>query len=204
MKVVTAVIAISFGVLVLIGYFFPVVGWLQTILLNWAIILAGVAMLVGVGNLISVHAGKVRRGQKGGIYSALLVVSLLASGGLGIVLRPEHAVMKVVMNGIIIPSEATLLAILTISLLYAAIRLLRRRTDLMSILFLLTSVVVLLGTATLPQPFGDVPVVGTAARWITQVLALGGMRGLLIGISLGALTTGLRILFGADRPYGGN
>jgi hypothetical protein len=202
MKVVTAVIAISFGVLVLIGYFFPVVGWLQAILLNWAIILAGVAMLVGVGNLISVHAGKVRRGQKGGIYSALLVVSLLASGGLGIVLRPEHAVMKVVMNGIIIPSEATLLAILTISLLYAAIRLLRRRTDLMSILFLLTAVVVLLGTATLP--FGDVPVVGTAARWITQVLALGGMRGLLIGISLGALTTGLRILFGADRPYGGN
>ncbi len=203
MKVVTAVIAISFGVLVLTGYFFQV-AWLQTILLNWAIILAGVAVLVGTGNLISVHAGKVRRGEKGGIYSALLVVSLLASAALGIVLRPEHAVMKVVMNGIIIPSEAALLAILTISLLYAAIRLLRRRADLMSILFLLTAVVVLLGTATLPQPFGDVPLIGTVARWITQVLALGGMRGLLIGISLGALTTGLRILFGADRPYGGN
>ena len=202
MKVVAAVIAIATGVLVLVGYFIPVLGGMQVLLLNYAIILAGVAVLVGIGNLISTHAEKVRRGQKGGIYSALLVVSLLASAALGIFLRPEHAVMKVVMNGIIIPSEAALLAILTISLLYAAIRLLRRRADLMSILFLLTAVVVLLGTATLP--FGDVPLVGTAARWITQVLALGGMRGLLIGVALGALTTGLRILFGADRPYGGN
>jgi len=26
----------------------------------------------------------------------------------------------------------------------------------------------------------------------------------LIGIALGTLLTGLRVLFGADRPYGGN
>jgi hypothetical protein len=30
------------------------------------------------------------------------------------------------------------------------------------------------------------------------------MRGILIGVALGALTTGLRVLFGADRPYGGS
>jgi uncharacterized membrane protein len=94
------------------------------------------------------------------------------------------------------------MAILTISLLYAAIRLLRRRVDLMSILFLLTAVIILLGSATLP--FGDMPLIGTFARWVTQVWALGGMRGILIGVALGALTTGLRVLFGADRPYGGN
>jgi hypothetical protein len=33
---------------------------------------------------------------------------------------------------------------------------------------------------------------------------LGGARGILIGVSLGILTTGLRVLFGTDRPYGGN
>jgi hypothetical protein len=32
----------------------------------------------------------------------------------------------------------------------------------------------------------------------------GGARGLLLGISLGALLTGLRVIFGVDRPYGGN
>jgi hypothetical protein len=202
MRVVTAVIAIAFGVLILGGYFFPALSGVQTLLLNWAIILAGVAVFVGIGNLILVHTDKVRRNEKGGVYSALLVISLIATASLGIFLRPEHSAMKVAMNGIIVPAESALMAILTISLLYAAIRLLRRRADLMSILFLLTAVIILLGSATLP--FGDMPLIGTFARWVTQVWALGGMRGILIGVALGALTTGLRVLFGADRPYGGN
>jgi len=32
---------------------------------------------------------------------------------------------------------------------------------------------------------------------------LGGARGILIGVALGSLLTGLRVLFGFDRPYGG-
>ena len=35
------------------------------------------------------------------------------------------------------------------------------------------------------------------------MLSRGGARGLLIGIALGTLLTGLRVLFGVDRPYGG-
>jgi hypothetical protein len=204
MRVFTAATAIAAGILILGGYFFPALAGMQTLLLNWAIILTGVAALVGIFNLISVHADKVRRGEKGGIYSALLVISLVVTFLFGIFLRPEHSAMQAVMNGIIIPSEAALMGILTISLLYAAIRLLRRRVDVMSILFLLTAAFLLLGSATLPLPFGDIPVVGTMARWVSQVWVLGGVRGILIGVALGALTTGLRVLFGADRPYGGS
>jgi hypothetical protein len=202
MRVFTVVIAIAAGILTLGGYFFPALAGVQTLLLNWAIILTGIAALSGVFNLISVHTEKVRHGEKGGVYSALLVISLVVTFFFGIILRPEHSAMQVVMNGLLIPTEAALMGILTISLLYAAIRLLRRRVDVMSIFFLLTVVFILLGSATLP--FGDIPVIGTAARWVTQVLALGGIRGILIGVALGTLTTGLRVLFGADRPYGGN
>jgi hypothetical protein len=202
MRVFTAAIAIAAGILILGGYFFPALIGVQTLLLNWAIILTGVAALAGIFNLISVHTDKVRRGEKGGVYSALLVISLIATFFLGIILRPEHGAMRSVMNAIIIPSEAALLGILTISLLYAAIRLLRRRVDVMSVLFLLTAVFLLFGSVTLS--FGNVPLFGTLARWVTQVWALGGVRGILIGVALGALTTGLRVLFGADRPYGGS
>jgi len=202
MRVFTAVIAIAAGILILSGYFFPALVGMQTLLLNWAIILTGVAALAGIFNLISVHTDKVRRGEKGGVYSALLVISLIATFFLGIILRPEHSAMKSLMNGIIIPSEAALLGILTISLIYAAIRLLRRRVDVMSVIFLLTAVFLLFGSATLP--FGEIPLFGTLARWVTQVWALGGVRGILIGVALGTLTTGLRVLFGADRPYGGS
>jgi hypothetical protein len=94
------------------------------------------------------------------------------------------------------------MALLAVSLLYAAVRLLRRRADVMGIVFIITAALIFLGSATLP--FGDVPIVGTLIRpWVTQIWALGGARGILIGVALGTITTGLRVLFGVDRPYGG-
>lgn len=202
MRVFTAFIAITAGVLALLGYFFLMLVPVQTLLLNWAIILAGAATLVGILNLITVHTDKIRRREKGSGYSALLVTGLVAALLFGIALRPDHEVMRVMMNGIIIPAEAALMGLLVISLLYAAIRLLRRRVDVMSIVFLITAALLILGSATLP--FGNIPGVDVFSRWVSQVWALGGARGILIGVALGALTTGLRVLFGADRPYGGN
>jgi hypothetical protein len=203
MRVLTAVIAIAAGILILGGYFFPALADIQTLLLNWAIILAGVAALVGIFNLISVHTDKVRRREKGSTYSAILVIALIATFIFGLILRPDNSTMEILMNGIIVPVEASLMGLLTISLIYAAIRLLRRRANVMSIVFLVTAALIILGSATLP--FGNIPLLGTLVRpWITQILALGGARGILIGVALGTLTTGLRVLFGADRPYGGN
>jgi hypothetical protein len=206
MRVITVFIAMVSGLAFLAGYFlkglFPALGVVQTQLLNAAVTLAGIAALAGIFNLLSVHTNKVRRGEKGGIYSALLVVSLLGTFILGLVLRPGHAAMQIVVEGIILPAEAALMGILTISLLYAAIRLLRRRVDVMSAVFLLTAVLILFGAATLPF-VGNISLLGDFSRWWSQVWALGGMRGILIGVALGTLVTGLRVLFGADRPYGG-
>jgi hypothetical protein len=206
MRIVAVIIAVVTGIVILCGYFlqgfFPVLEDVQRLLLNWAMILAGAATLVGFFNLILVHTDKIRRNEKGSVYSALLVISLVATFLFGFILRPDHFLMKTLMNGVILPAEAALMGLLTISLLYAAIRLLRRRTNVMTIFFLITAALLLLGSATLP--FGDIPMIGTFSRWVTQVLALGGARGILIGVALGTLTTGLRVLFGADRPYGGN
>jgi hypothetical protein len=204
MRVITIFIAILSGFAVLGGYFlggfFPVLKDIQAQILNAAITLMGVAALTGIFNLISVHTEKIRQGKKGGVYSALLIISLVLTFFLGIILRPEHIAMIAVMNSVIIPVEGALMGILTISLLYAAIRLLRRRVDVLSLSFLITTIIVLF---TLSLPFGDPPLLGDIARWWSQVFALGGIRGILIGVALGSLTTGLRVLFGADRPYGG-
>jgi hypothetical protein len=70
------------------------------------------------------------------------------------------------------------------------------------VVFLGTALLILLGTA--PLPFGEMPFLSDTIRpFIAQVLAAAGARGMLIGIALATLTTGLRILFGVDRPYGG-
>src|SRR5688572_8796794 len=138
MRVVTAAFAIAAGAIVLLGYFFPEqLGSLRVVLLDWAVIIAGMAVLVGVFNLAAVHMEKFRARQKGGGYGILLVVSLLVTFfGLGIWLGPNSLGMQVAVNAIIIPVEASLMAILAVTLIYASIRLLRRRLDVMSVIFL--------------------------------------------------------------------
>lgn len=202
MRVVAVVLAVLSGLIVLAGYFIPALAGIQVILLSWTIILAGTATVVGVFNLISVHGNKITHREKGGVYSALLLLSLFATFIFGIGLGPHNPNMQMLVNAIIVPVESTLMALLAVTLLYAGIRLLRRRTDLMSVIFLLTAALMLFASATLP--FGEISPLNNWIRpWVQQVLALGGTRGILIGVALGALTTGLRVLFGADRPYGG-
>ena len=206
MRVITAIVAIAVGVLVLLGYFFPALPYVQDIqalLLNWAMLMIAAAAIVGVLNLVFVHADKIRRREKGNLYSAILIIFLFGTFLLGLILPPGHEIMRLILNGVIFPVEAALMGILTITLLYAAVRLLRRRADFTTIVFLVTAVLVLFGSATLP--FGEnIPVFSGLATWIREVLAVGGARGILIGVSLGTLLTGLRVLFGIDRPYGGN
>lgn len=202
MYIAALVVAILAGLIVLIGYFVPAAAPVQAIVLNWTIILAGVAALVGVFNLILVHGNKVVQHEKGRLYSAVLLVCLIGTFVFGLLLGPDHPALQWLVNGIIVPVEATLMALLAVTLIYASIRLLRRRASVMSIVFLGTALLMLIASATLP--FGEIGVLNDFLRpWLQHVLALGGARGILIGVALGTLTTGLRVLFGAERPYGG-
>jgi hypothetical protein len=202
MRVVTAAFAIAAGFIVLLGYFFPQqLGSIRLLLLDWGVMIAGMAVLVGIFNLAAVQMEKFRAGQKGGMYGILLVISLLITFGLGLVFGPENQYMRLTMDAIIVPVEASLMAILAVTLIYASIRLLRRRVDVISVVFLVTAVIFLI--LMMPTPLGPIP--GDQGMLdFMQMFSRGGTRGLLIGIALGTLLTGLRVLFGIDRPYGGN
>jgi hypothetical protein len=202
MHIVAFAFAVITGLFILLGYFVPALASIQSLLLGWAIILAGAAALVGVFNLILVHGNKVAQREKGRAFSAILLVGLFASLVFGLVFGPDHADMRLLVNAVIVPVEASLMALLAVTLLYACIRLLRRRANTMTVVFIATAVLMLLGSATLP--IGELGVLNDFLRpWFQHVLALGGARGILIGVALGTLTTGLRVLVGADRPYGG-
>lgn len=194
--------AMSFGFIILLGYFFNL-GPLREVLLGWAVTLAGVAVFLGIVNLFAVHAGKVRGREKNWPYSLLLIGTMLMTLLVGLVFGPQHPIVISLFQAVQLPVEASLLAILTVTFVYASIRLLRRSVNLFSVVFLATAVLTLLGTTALPL-VGYIPYLGEYLRPIlAQVLAAGGARGLLIGVALGALTTGLRVLFGVDRPYEG-
>ena len=207
--VLSTAIAIASGLLVLAGYFFThlsnggtsLLAQIQMNMLNWAIILAGFAILIGILNLFIVHLGKIQGKKKGSAYSLLLMLALITTFIFGLV-KPVQ--VGIVFTTIQLPVEASLMALLAVTLTYASIRLLRSRFNLLSVIFLITALLILLGTA--PLPFlGNLPGISDWVRpFISHVIATSGARGILLGVALGTLTTGLRILFGADRPYEGN
>jgi hypothetical protein len=203
MRLVATVVAIASGLLVLLGYVYPVQPLLQMRLLltSWAMIIAAMAVLVGIYNLVAVHMERIRTRQKNASYGAVLVVSLIITFGFGLFYGPNDFFMRAAMDAVIVPVEASLMAILAVTLIYASIGLFRRRLDLTTVLFLVAAIFFLI--AIMPTPAGPIP--GDQA--LLQFLGMfsrGGARGLLLGIALGALLTGLRVVFGVDRPYGGN
>jgi hypothetical protein len=211
----SAACAIAFGLLVLAGYLFghnsdgtlSFLGEMQLFIVNVAVVLAGFAVLIGVANLSLVHFNKIRTKPKNALYSVILILVMLGTFLLGLASRWLQLPILFTffndsLNVVILPVESSLMAILAVTLTYASIRLLRRRFNLVSVVFLATALIVLLGT--MPLPFlGDTFLNQSIRPFFTQVLATSGARGILIGVALGALTVGLRILIGADRPYGG-
>src|SRR5258708_6405351 len=145
MGFIALVLAALAGLIVLAGYFFPALADIQRVILGWAIILVGAAALVGVFNLVSVHANKITKREKGSFYSALLLISLFATFVFGLVLGPDDPNMRLLVKTVIVPVESSLMALLAVTLLYASIRLLLRRTNFMSILFILSSVLMMAG-----------------------------------------------------------
>lgn len=202
MRVLATVLAIASGVIVLLGYFYPVelLLGLRIQLTNWALVIAAMAVLVGIVNLVSVQMEKIRTRQKGAMYGWVLIGSLVLTFFVGIIFTPSHALMRATVETVIIPVEASLMAILAVTLIYASIRLLRRRTDVMSVVFLVVALLSLTAVALLPFSSG----LGDFLRRGVNLFSTGGARGLLIGVALGTLLTGLRVIFGVDRPYGGN
>jgi hypothetical protein len=109
-----------------------------------------------------------------------------------------------IFNHIQIPIETSLMALLVVILIFASIRLVRRRMNWFTLLFIGTALIMLLGSAPL---FGvELPILHGSnglRSMLAQIPVTAGARGLLFGVALGTIATGLRILIGTDRPYGG-
>jgi hypothetical protein len=206
---ISAAIAIGVGIVVLVGYFIPAISNVRLILLRTGLVLSAVALLVGIINLLSVHFKKLGAESENSGYSLILIIALLITLGVGVadmvqtylIGKPNFQMTNWIFTYIQLPIETSLLAVTTVSLTYAAASILRKRMDLFSITFFFVILLVLLGSFSIPPT--NIPFVQAIRDWILRVPALGGARGLLLGIALGTITTGIRILMGTDRPYGG-
>lgn len=201
---IATAVAIAIAVLILIGYFVavPLLTDVQGLLLGWAVIVAGFAALVGIVNLIVVHWRRATTPQNRDLYSVLVIASFLLTFAVGVWYGPADPAFQQVINAFQVPAEASLMAVLAVTLTIAGLRLFQRRKGVLAVVFMLSALVYLVLASGLFLPADW----GSPLKEILQLInrmPLAGARGILLGIALGSLTAGLRVILGADRPYSG-
>ena len=191
------------GVIVLAGYFSssPALAAIRTPILDWTVILAGVAGLIALFNLVfGVHLKRIHDKAPHQGFSYVLILSFFVVLVLGILVGPNHPTVQKVVTQIQVPVEASLMAVLAITLAYASLRFLQRQRNWMGITFFIATLFFLIINSGVLSFSADIPLLRGVVSMAHQ-LPVAGARGILLGIALGSLATGIRILIGADRPY---
>jgi hypothetical protein len=199
--VINLVLAYVAGVISIIGFFtrgtFADMGGT---LAQWVAVLVGFALLVGLGNLIKVHVGRVFRREGGWFYSLIVVGSALTVLGLGLIGGgPGTESVAWVFQWIYQPLGAAVFSLLAFFLTTALFRSLRIRSR-EAMLMLVVALLVVIGQA----PFSaaaPLDIVASIKDWLLDYPALAGIRAIILGVSFGAIGISIRILLGFDRPY---
>lgn len=210
---ILTVIAVSIGVVTLLSLIVDnnVLTALRSVFVEWTVIVIAFALLLGVFNVVRVHARRIQGGKRAP-YSVLLLVSFLVVFIPGIFSPngvPEGVRNWVGPTGYIVdfafryvqrPLQASLFSLMAFFVFTAAWRLFRIRGA-ATLVMLVAAIVVLIGSIRLSVG-GGWALPAALRTWTMNVPVLAGSRGILLGIALGILVTGLRLLLGIERPYG--
>lgn len=162
------------------------------IMLRLVAITSAVTIVIGVSNLLYVHLGRVLRG-------AFFSIVMIASFGLTIWWYWSKEGDTSLLAAVQVPIESALAALLFLSMVQGGARVLNKRFDIWGLLFLTVMVVVLLGSLSIES----LAPLRAWSDWLMEIPVSAGARAILLGIALGTVVTGLRVLLGQDRSYRG-
>lgn len=201
-----AAITISVGFVTLASFFFDngMLSVARLALTDWVVILVGLALLIGVLHLLLVNLRKVQAQTTGWPYSLIVVLTAIAVLVLGLLEGPQAAFeqgsyTQILFDGVLVATQASLAGLIVFFLVYAATNMLGKRPTFTAVGFLIIVLIALLGWL----PFALVqssPLPGLR-DWLLRVPTTAGARGLLLGVALGTLMVGLRVLAGGQWPF---
>lgn len=202
----SSAIAIGFGLLTLAGLLaggnIALLGSIADILLQLVVITTATTVLIGILNLLGVHLRRMRQRDEGWGYSLLLVVCTLLVIVLVVlerasVLRGSPAITTILFETVQVSIESALAGLVLFALVYGAYRLTRRRLTWPTVLFVIVLLLLLVGALPLP----GLNLLVSVRDWLMAVPVSAGARGILLGIALATVVTGVRVLIGQDRSY---
>lgn len=164
---------------------------------SWGVVIAAFLMPIGMITLVMRNIVVIQRRQKNWPYYLWSLICLGAMIGFGLIGGiGRHPTYIWLYNNIIVHTGQTMYAILAFFITTAIFRAFRMR-NIESALVLVSGFFVIMAIA----PAGAViwsgfPVIG---GWIQNVPNMAGMRGIVIGIGLGVLSTGIRTILGLEK-----
>ncbi len=194
------VITFLAGIIYVINYYFnvPAISTMKASLDNWVLIVSAFGCLLGILNLTRIHSKNISAKRDRWWRSGLLMVALWVTLAIGVFGGHQGPGLAFIYNNFVVPLDGSMYAILVFYIGSASYRAFRARNFEATIL-LLAGVVVMLGQA----PIGAViskhlPEIG---GWILDIPNAAGMRGIILGASIGAVSQALRILLGIERKH---
>jgi uncharacterized membrane protein YhaH (DUF805 family) len=203
-NVFSAAIAASTAVLTIAGLYATssLPESLAAILLQIIVVTAALAVLIGLLNLLSVHLRRMQDRERGAVYSLFTIVSAIAvivihvldvrttDGG-------EKSVSGVLFETIQVSLESALGGLLFFFLVYAVYRMMRDSVTWQGLIFTVAVLLILIGWL----PLSGLTFFENLRDWLLEVPVTAGARGVLIGIALGTVVVGTRVLIGQERAY---
>jgi len=198
---ILAAVAGGTGVVVLASYLVPGMDLVQEALIDWAVIMGTMALVfLGGLNVLAVHWDKIRHLKPGWVYSFFLWLGFGIMLVAGFSRGPDDELVRQIFKHVQFPLQATLFSLMAFFVATAAYRAFRLKS-LESLAFLLVAIVVLLGQIPGWAPETLREILPWVREWVLTKMSLGGARGILLGVALGTIVVGVRLLLGIDRPY---
>jgi hypothetical protein len=194
------------GLFCLVAFFVPhpwihdSYGAIQT----WAIVVVGCTYVLGVANLLRINVRQAQRREGDWIYKIVLIVGLLVTMGVGFAEGNHYSDVtskfQWIYRTFYSPMTSTMFALLAFFIASAAFRAFRIRSP-EALLLAIAAFILMLGRVPLGNAISHY--IPDAADWLMEIPQNAAKRGILIGAALGVMATGIRVILGLEKTYGG-
>lgn len=207
------------GAIYIVTFFIPATRFVEAVATDWILIIQAFAIWLGALNLLKLSLIKLASRKQGSGYAAIVVGAFVftALAGLAPMLRGENflsdhnylsegSVFEWIYNSVYVPLASTMFALLAFFVASASYRAFRARNR-EATLLLSAACVLMLGRVPLGDAItGFLPEGWTMSAWADVIMnypLLAGQRAIMIGISLGIVSTALRLVLGIERSHVG-
>jgi hypothetical protein len=195
------------GIFCLIGFFVPhpaIRSWYDDIQ-QWVIVIVGATYVLGVANLLRVNLRQVSQQARDWPFKVVLLIGIAATSIVGFsegthYLDPTSK-FTWIYNTFYSAMSATMFSLLAFFIASAAFRAFRIRS-MEALLLAIAAFILMIGRV----PIGNAisPFIPAAADWLMEIPQNAAKRGILIGAALGVMATGIRLILGLEKTYGGD